>query len=218
MSKKTESVSPVIFSTVLYSGSLSNYNEVKSMFGRLNVVSFSMKYPSEVSSSVYNMSGIRMLHRLMNNQKKRGVYHTEMENPVRIKQSPQKIAKKCTTVKDESFETSLQNRYSVCLSLECDIPSGLYECSVTLKVSDHNWDIYPFISCVEEKSTEHTCPACHGELTLDVIRCVELLPSDKIETRNLFSSIHFVDGYVNMIQLPESVKTLIADFKKTFEI
>lgn len=202
---------PIIFSDVLYSGSLSTNENVDNMLGRFNIVTHSIQYPCDVEDHVFATVGPVMIQKLINSKQKRGLYHMVIKNPVRIQLATVNSMKTCTAMRN-SFYRFQYEVFNVYLNPESQVPSGLYECSVTLKVSDPNWDIFPFLSFDSARCNKHTCAECHGELTLTVIKRVGDLTDQYVEMKKNFASLR------NMIQLPESVTAFIAEFKKTFEI
>jgi hypothetical protein len=198
-------VAQMLFSDVLYSGPLSTYNDVNLMFKRFNIVMYSMKHPSDIGDNIFPLVGYTMMQKLINSQQKRGVYHLVIENPIRIQQAVFNAVNMCTIVKNDRYRMK-HEMYNLCINPKSQVPSGLYECSVTLKVSDPNWDVFPFISFDDDEYKRYTCPECHGELTLTVMRCVGPFPKEENSEYQL------------NLALPESVKNFISEFKKTFEI
>lgn len=207
-----------LFSVVLCKGRLCTYDEVVDMFAKLNVVSYSVQYPEGTGDQLYKLAGSHMVHRLMTSPQKRGVYHMVIKNPIRIKKIPGKIQKKCSMVYNHDCKKN-HDEYSLELPGNCDLPSGLYECSLTLTVSDPHWDIYQFISIdvpfeeYPDKNLE--CPPCYGELTLKVLRKVGPFPT--FESPPL-SEIIQLNLPTSLKNLQDSLKNLLSDFKKTFEI
>ena len=203
--KKTDE----LFSTVLCKGRLCTYDEVIDLFGKLNVVSYSVQYPNGSGDKLYKVAGSHMVHKLMRSPQKRGVYHMVIDNPIRILKTPETRRARCVAVVNSDYRRN-QEEYSLGLPGDCDLPSGLYECSLTLTVSDPNWDIYQFIAVDipfdDARVTNLECPECTGELTLKVIKNVGPFPS--------FKKTSLWENF----QLPDSVKAIISEFKTTFEI
>ena len=199
------------FSSVIFKGPVNSDEGVQKLCTKMKLVIYCMEYPETTSETFYTNLGMVIVNALVASPSRRGVYHYILPNPVRINPTAFN-ATDVYTLQETRHYTRLNDKHCLGISPKYMISMGLYECSLTLSVTDYNWDLYEYLYSTEALNSTQPCDA---ELTMTLIRKVGAFPERCLRRQPLMPL--WMAPVINDLKgARDKVKHLIDEFKNAF--